>query len=870
ERKKQPACSFCQTKYSLTNSEHLCKRCKRSVCEKCAVYKDIVQRQDSQSKSAHRQCNFCRDEKLQIQKTTEQFGIAFNKDTISITWLQSYGTDVEKAKKDYEQARYEAQQSTNQDEYLIFKTQLGVILTDIDTLQNYSLKDFSLLVTKNVDSNKIKDAIEQVTGTFLLLHPAVGFSPELVLIVYFLLCFASEASAYLLLNILFSNIFPPYLYYKAVKDDKYDFKSETQQIIGILKEGMKLSQNDQSNMELFVGNRIQRYILQLSLNMFLFETSFFIINQVFTQGEDAYAMYLKLLAIACNQQNGEIQRLKQFYEGCELAILRNVRQQQLSIGLTQLVLINIDNYRSQTPSNRESINTANLSLSRSKIQFASVQAEQRSELEEENAKLKQKIKEQKEDEKNLKIENYQLNDRIQKLQMAVDSLQAQVMTSKGNSNDLSQNEQDVRVEMLIKQNKQLHERLEAKEAEIIILQNDDSNLKIEQLKQTNQKELEIIQSLVKEKENRIEDLLATQEQMKIASLIQLKEIAELKDKVQKGQDEVLQLNQQIDQQQKQIENLQFKLKLKDSQQDQEQVDSLYTQQIEQLNTQLEEKAIIIREKDTKIQKLKQDKEDLYAENETEINRELEIQKTLKLEIEGLNKKLNQQELQQIALLENEKNKIHQLKEEIAILSLQNEQLQKKLEGNSDQEKIYEYLQTIKFLEGEVSKFKYEIEFSGKSSDTGSMVDNQKSTANYYDELQMQGELINELNNMLQKSDDRCKELERRLNNNEDVMRLKAQNEIQKLELNELIETIQELKEQIDTLPTQKKDAYQINVQLRTKDGGDDQKNQIEVKNFQNVVLKGLLKENQQQIEQLNVTLQKFKVILNRPRQSSKY
>lgn len=69
-----------------------------------------------------------------------------------------------------------------------------------------------------MDQSKQKDIIKnsllRVVGTFLLLYPEVGFSAELVLIAYFLMCFSKEASAYILLTIIYGHIIPSYLYAK--------------------------------------------------------------------------------------------------------------------------------------------------------------------------------------------------------------------------------------------------------------------------------------------------------------------------------------------------------------------------------------------------------------------------------------------------------------------------------------------------------------------------------------------------------------------------------------------------------------------------------------------------------------------------------
>lgn len=107
----------------------------------------------------------------------------------------------------------------------------------------------------------VKQAILRTSGTFLLLYPEVGYSHEVVMIAYFLLCFSNEASAYLLLTIIYAHILPPYLYPKQYSTTRYNFLNEVAMIIGICKDAFGIGQNDIPVIEAFMKDRIRKYQL---------------------------------------------------------------------------------------------------------------------------------------------------------------------------------------------------------------------------------------------------------------------------------------------------------------------------------------------------------------------------------------------------------------------------------------------------------------------------------------------------------------------------------------------------------------------------------------------------------------------------------
>lgn len=69
---------------------------------------------------------------------------------------------------------------------------------------NFSLKEFYFLAKR--DAEKLKTVIL----SFISKYPEIPFSPELVLLTNFLLCFSSDASAFALLGIIYKHIVPPY------------------------------------------------------------------------------------------------------------------------------------------------------------------------------------------------------------------------------------------------------------------------------------------------------------------------------------------------------------------------------------------------------------------------------------------------------------------------------------------------------------------------------------------------------------------------------------------------------------------------------------------------------------------------------------
>ena len=58
ERKVKQKCDICSTNFKIGRSEHMCKRCYRSVCDDCAPFKVKCYMPDYKN-VPHRMCRKC-------------------------------------------------------------------------------------------------------------------------------------------------------------------------------------------------------------------------------------------------------------------------------------------------------------------------------------------------------------------------------------------------------------------------------------------------------------------------------------------------------------------------------------------------------------------------------------------------------------------------------------------------------------------------------------------------------------------------------------------------------------------------------------------------------------------------------------------
>ena len=106
------------------------------------------------------------------------------------------------------------------------------------------------------------------------------------MVTLFLLYFASIPTTYCLLKIIYLKIIPSYLLNRSLRLKPYDYKEEISNILNLnAKINKSVSQE-------FLENRIYRYISTFTINLLMFETTFHVINEMFTS-KDPYQSFLK-------------------------------------------------------------------------------------------------------------------------------------------------------------------------------------------------------------------------------------------------------------------------------------------------------------------------------------------------------------------------------------------------------------------------------------------------------------------------------------------------------------------------------------------------------------------------------------------------
>ncbi|KAM3139675.1 hypothetical protein pb186bvf_008133 [Paramecium bursaria] len=336
-------CQICNQPFTFMKKEHQCKRCKRAICDKCGPYKAIIQNFDKPSKNPHRLCVLCKDESDLMNKFVEQYKIQYNFDTYSIEWLKVYNTNPKECENTYNNAKKDSQQRSR-NEYDLFKGKLDDVYKEIETHTNYSLKEFLVVITQAQQQNQIKQILDRVLGTFLIMFPEVGFHIDQILITHFLLCFSSEASAYILLTIIYGYIYPPYLYQSQIKLQKYEYENEINMIMGASKEGLQLSDIDSQIVKNFLEQRTSRYLSTFGLNFFLFETSFQIFCILFQQ-INSYNELLKIMSSVVTLNSQVIRGNSINYDESELYIMRSLKSSQLILSYNQLKTLQIQKYK---------------------------------------------------------------------------------------------------------------------------------------------------------------------------------------------------------------------------------------------------------------------------------------------------------------------------------------------------------------------------------------------------------------------------------------------------------------------------------------------------------------------------------------------
>ncbi|CAK68799.1 unnamed protein product (macronuclear) [Paramecium tetraurelia] len=224
-----------------------------------------------------------------IKSFVEYYHIAYGVDTLSKQWLGSAFNS-----QDYKTARESTKLKMDQIEF-----------AGLDNI-NYSLKDFYALAGK--DNVKLQN----VCMTFCSKNPDIKLTADMICLANFLLCFSSEASAFQLLNIIYRQK-PPEEFLKS--------------IVTCCVKGFNMSESDTIYLRQFLEARLKRYLLTFSINMFNFDTTLLLIQQLI-QKYDYFIQGLSAIFMIASPN------LKSStHEELEIYILREIRRKEVELKL---------------------------------------------------------------------------------------------------------------------------------------------------------------------------------------------------------------------------------------------------------------------------------------------------------------------------------------------------------------------------------------------------------------------------------------------------------------------------------------------------------------------------------------------------------
>ncbi|CAD8107249.1 unnamed protein product [Paramecium sonneborni] len=332
-------CQLCQREFGLLRPEHQCKRCRRAVCNQCSEHKVVYLTETGPSKRARRNCNSCKEESEWIKRFIEQQKIVFGTNTFAVEWLKASGLTVDHANQEYEKAQKGLNPNKENSDFQKMKLDLNSVMMELWFNLNYSLREFFNYLIKENEREQLAQKIGRVLGCLLQHYPNIGYVADQVLITLFLLCFSSEASAYVLLTVLYSDIIPFNTYPSQLKRYSYDYLSEIEKIAQVLEQAYQLKQNKVTLIKPFMRNRIQRYLQPFGINFFLLQTSFFFMNLILLSPTLGYDNFLKCLASAFYAQMDEIQMFNQQFEEIEGQILKGVNSSIIEKNYVQTKLI---------------------------------------------------------------------------------------------------------------------------------------------------------------------------------------------------------------------------------------------------------------------------------------------------------------------------------------------------------------------------------------------------------------------------------------------------------------------------------------------------------------------------------------------------
>ncbi|CAD8044444.1 unnamed protein product [Paramecium primaurelia] len=327
ERGKYKACQICQKKFG---KEHQCKRCKRAVCEKCSNHKGRVFTESGQEEKAlHRQCNICKEESDSIKKFVDTNHIQFLQDTKALEWLSQFGVTKEQAKTEYLQAQSKISQS-EQSEIRKLKNNLNIAFAEIPGVFNYSLREFIYHVLKDNEYETLKQVTGRVLETFLSNYNEVGFSPDLIMLTVFFLCFGSESAAFSLLNIFFAEMVQANLYPANIM--QYDNGEDIDRVLLVLNSSFKMQSQDKPLITNFLKSRLIKYQQCFTINMLQFESTYYIIDSLYSLHQQAQEEFIKFIASALSQNIADVKANQLNIEEIEVILLRQVKYSMIQEG----------------------------------------------------------------------------------------------------------------------------------------------------------------------------------------------------------------------------------------------------------------------------------------------------------------------------------------------------------------------------------------------------------------------------------------------------------------------------------------------------------------------------------------------------------
>ncbi|CAD8053750.1 unnamed protein product [Paramecium sonneborni] len=320
ERGKYKACQICQKKFG---TEHQCKRCKRAVCEKCSNFKGRIFTDSGQEdKTLHRQCKICKEESDSIKRFVETNHILFLQDTKALEWLNQFGVTKEQAKAEYLQAQNKISQS-EQSEIKKLKNNLNNAFSEIPGVFNYSLREFIYYVIKENEFETLKQATGRILETFLSNYNEVGYSPDLIMLTIFFLCFGTESSAFSLLNIFFAEMVQANLYPSNIM--QYDNGEDIERVLLVLTSSFKMQQQDKPLITNFLKSRLIKYQQCFTINMLQIESTYYIIDSLYSLHKQAQDEFIKFIASALSQNISDVKVNQQYIEEFEVILLRQVK-----------------------------------------------------------------------------------------------------------------------------------------------------------------------------------------------------------------------------------------------------------------------------------------------------------------------------------------------------------------------------------------------------------------------------------------------------------------------------------------------------------------------------------------------------------------